>query len=324
MGSKRTRQKKVDSIAPGAPAPVPDDDLMDDLFSQLDSREQPVINQSTEQPAARSRLDPKGRFKARQVGARVPFHMAPPHSVLGQKGCCVRTIAYPSRSRSRSETGKGSERGGKRHQPNLPGVFPSDPRGMRRAGRCAHLTSSQVNPDGHCLFSAIADQLALLGILPASLANYAVVRQAASHYIFSHPDDFLPFLPPPAGADGLMTPALFESYCLAIRDTAEWGGEPEILALSRAYSVPIHVIQAGRPSVVVHDPHDPINVNGKRVIRISYHRRMYGLGEVRSQTVYPFTTLKCLVHSITILSDPEVLCLSSLRKCKEYSRQKNR
>ena len=185
------------------------------------------------------------------------------------------------------------------------------------------MTSSQVNPDGHCLFSAIADQLALLGILPPSQANYAIVRQAASHYIFSHPDDFLPFLPPPAGADGLMTPALFESYCLAIRDTAEWGGEPEIRALSRAYSVPIHVIQAGRPSVVIHDPHDPsaVHVNGKRAIRISYHRRMYGLGEVRRRHLsFHHTKMSC---SITILSDPEVLSPSSLRKCKEYSPQKN-
>jgi OTU domain-containing protein 6 len=145
-------------------------------------------------------------------------------------------------------------------------------------------TYLQINPDGHCLFSAIADQLALLGILPSSQANYAVVRQTASQYIYTHRDDFLPFLPPPPGLDGLMTPELFEGYCVAIRDTAEWGGEPEIRALCRAYRIPIHVIQAGRPPIVVHDPYDPAATNTKdkekHVIRISYHRRMYGLGEV--------------------------------------------
>lgn len=79
-----------------------------------------------------------------------------------------------------------------------------------------------------------------------------------------------------------MTPAGFETYCATIRDTAEWGGEPEILALSRAYNVPIHVVQGGRPSIVVHEPHNPLGVkfDDKYVVRISYHRRMYGLGEV--------------------------------------------
>ena len=130
-GSKKSRQKKVDSTASDAPTAVPDDDLMDDLFSQLDSREQPVVDQGAEQPsAARTRLDPRSRFKARQVGARVPFHKASPQSTLGQKGCCVRTVAYSSRSRGRSKVGKGSKRGGERHQQNLPRVLPSGPRGM--------------------------------------------------------------------------------------------------------------------------------------------------------------------------------------------------
>jgi OTU domain-containing protein 6 len=80
-----------------------------------------------------------------------------------------------------------------------------------------------------------------------------------------------------------MSPQQFESYCISIRDTGVWGGEPEILALSRAYNVPIHVVQSGSPSVVVHDPSgSPVeqDVRDKKVARISYHRKMYGLGEV--------------------------------------------
>lgn len=81
-----------------------------------------------------------------------------------------------------------------------------------------------------------------------------------------------------------MTPKQFEKYCADIRDTGVWGGEPEILALSRAYNVPIHVVQCGSPPVVVHNPSGaPIegDVQEKRAVRISYHRKMYGLGEVR-------------------------------------------
>lgn len=164
---------------------------------------------------------------------------------------------------------------------------------------CADLTnvSPKINPDGHCLFAAVADQLAILGILPRAQANYIVTRTAAANYIYTHPDDFLPFLPSIDGEDGvgatnagLISPKQFEIYCATIRDTGVWGGEPEILALSRAYNVPIHVIQSGTPPVVVHNPtgapdHDDGLDGTKKVVRISYHRRMYGLGEVRPVTI---------------------------------------
>jgi OTU domain-containing protein 6 len=160
--------------------------------------------------------------------------------------------------------------------------------------RHADLTSisPKINPDGHCLFAAVADQLAILGILPQAQANYVVTRATAATYIYTHPDDFLPFLPSIDGEDGigatdagLITPKQFDIYCAAIRDTGVWGGEPEILALSRAYNIPIHVIQSGTPPVVVHNPtgapdYDDGFDGSKKVVRISYHRRMYGLGEV--------------------------------------------
>lgn len=151
---------------------------------------------------------------------------------------------------------------------------------------------NQINPDGHCLFSAVGDQLALHNIVPSSQTGYPAVRYAASNYIYTHSDDFLPFLPSAGGEDGagatdvgFMSRAEFEQYCVTIRDTGAWGGEPEILALSRAYNVPIHVVQGGSPQVVVHNPigaPQDGDLTEKKVLRISYHRRMYGLGEVRT------------------------------------------
>lgn len=158
------------------------------------------------------------------------------------------------------------------------------------------LTFPQINPDGHCLYSAIADQLALLAIIPPIQANHATTRLAACNYMYSHPDDFIPFLPSTSGEDGpgalnagIISPKQFEYYCQAVRDTSEWGGEPEILALSRAFNVPIHVIQSGTPPIVIHNPtgtpYDG-DVRDKRIVRISYHRRMYGLGEVGQEIHY--------------------------------------
>jgi len=126
--------------------------------------------------------------------------------------------------------------------------------------------------------------------------------------MLTHPDDFIPFLPSQEDEgplnDGLMTPGSFERYCTSVRDTAIWGGEPEILALSRAYDIPIHVIQGGRPPVVVHDPgRVPIGgTDERRTVRISYHRKMYGLGE-HYNSLRPRGTLSQLSQKIqTILS----------------------
>jgi len=160
-----------------------------------------------------------------------------------------------------------------------------DPFLLRHRYVTSCLIFEKINPDGHCLFSAVADQLACLGVLQAPYANFKTTRLAASTYIYQHPSDFLPFLPSIDGEDGagatdagLMTMPAFERYCAQMRDTAIWGGEPEILALSKAYGIPIHVVQHGSPSIVKHEPGTTLNTN--QVIRISYHRRMYGLGEV--------------------------------------------
>lgn len=173
------------------------------------------------------------------------------------------------------------------------------------------LTFLQINPDGHCLFSAVADQLVLLGLILPAEATYANLRIAAANYIHSHPDDFLPFLPSSGGEDGagaldagMMNRAGFDSYCTSIRDTAVWGGEPEIVALSRAFNVPIHVVQGGQPPVVVHNPagDQQGSISAPGAVRISYHRKLYGLGEASINRLCSSATLfMIMIVSIIIL-----------------------
>ena len=115
---------------------------------------------------------------------------------------------------------------------------------------------------------------------------------AAANFIRSHPEDFLPFLPSSedGGDAGMLTPVQFEDYCSSITNTATWGGEPEIVALSRAFNIPIHIVQGGKPEIVVHEPDERTN---DKVVRISYHRKLYGLGEVSG-----WWSLSCLKSNL--------------------------
>jgi len=243
---------------------------MDDLFSQLDSKNHAVqaetatvlnemqINEVANGLEKAPKQDSKARHKARQArkAATLADKYAPTDEVAD--------------ARIQKEAA-------------------DEEKTINRLCEQLGVQLHEITPDGHCLFSAVADQLALLGILPASAANYTTVRRAAADYIQSHPDDFLPFLPSTEGEDavgstdaGLMTPPEFNKYCAQVRSSAVWGGEPEILALSRAYNIPIHVVQGEAPNIVVHSPTgDPTagTHQGEPTVLISYHRRLYGLGE---------------------------------------------
>jgi OTU domain-containing protein 6 len=123
-----------------------------------------------------------------------------------------------------------------------------------------------------------------------------ITRHAAADFILSHPDDFLPFLPSPEGEDGqgatgpgMMSLQGLQKYCDTIRNTGTWGGEPEITALARTFRIPIQVVQWGNPSIVTHLPESNAISQGRSVM-ISYHRRMYGLGEVSFSTTHTTTT----------------------------------
>ena len=154
------------------------------------------------------------------------------------------------------------------------------------------LKEVDINPDGHCLYSAIALQLDELGYglkpdpkrLPLQYPTearidsvkdprtdgYRAVRAVAADYMLEHMDDFQPFL----------DVSLYE-YTRRVKLTSDWGGQLEITAISRAYGVEINVIQSdGRIEQI--DPGDgsEVEANGsKRIIWLAYFRHTYSLGE---------------------------------------------
>ncbi|KAE8145352.1 hypothetical protein BDV25DRAFT_164865 [Aspergillus avenaceus] len=154
------------------------------------------------------------------------------------------------------------------------------------------LKQVEINPDGHCLYSAIAYQLEKLGVglrpdpnrivlEPPTRSRidtvtspqhdgYRAVRAVTADYISEHQDDFSPFMEEPV-----------DQYTRKIKLTAEWGGQLELLAIAKAYGVEINVIQGdGRIEKIEGDTeeYEP-EERRKRVIWLAYYRHTYGLGE---------------------------------------------
>ncbi|UNI20755.1 Ubiquitinyl hydrolase 1 [Purpureocillium takamizusanense] len=150
---------------------------------------------------------------------------------------------------------------------------------MKKAFAANDLVEKDIEPDGHCLFSAVADQLAHNAIpvrTPFAAAArtsasssttepaYRVVRRAAAAFMADNADDFAPFLEEE-----------LDAYVARVRDTAEWGGQLELTALARRYGAEIRVIQDGRTERIGEEEG---KVTGK-TLWLAYYRHGYGLGE---------------------------------------------
>ncbi len=160
---------------------------------------------------------------------------------------------------------------------NLPNLREKESKSMCKAYTLRGLTEHEIRSDGHCLYAAIADQLinhgvglkAPLDIEPredakSSSSDYQTTREVAAAYITQNSDDFSPFLEEP-----------LESYVKTIRETGEWGGHLEILALAKAYGVDINVLQADGKVAKIECGSKSSTV----ALWLAYYHHNYGLGE---------------------------------------------
>ncbi|NXD82812.1 OTU6B Deubiquitinase, partial [Halcyon senegalensis] len=131
-----------------------------------------------------------------------------------------------------------------------------------------HLEIKQIPSDGHCMYRAIEDQLKDR----QNSWTVATLRNQTAKYMQSHFDDFLPFLTNPNTGD-LYSREEFEKYCDDIANTASWGGQLELRALSHILQTPIEVVQMDSPPIIVGEEY-----SGKPIILV-YMRHAYGLGE---------------------------------------------
>ncbi|CAG8547991.1 2539_t:CDS:2 [Funneliformis mosseae] len=142
------------------------------------------------------------------------------------------------------------------------------------------LSIKEIKPDGHWqvflafqykiyLYNAISDQLQIKHNI---MTDYKELRRKTAAYMRENPDDFIPFLP--TKDDGICSPEQFSKYCDELENTAVWGGQLEIIAISKTFKLPVHLIQMNSPLMKISDD----EFLNKEPITISFHRHMYGLG----------------------------------------------
>lgn len=127
-----------------------------------------------------------------------------------------------------------------------------------------------IASDGNCLYNAIRNQLQITGRVDDDIQT---LRNKTADYILQNKDSLIFYMTNLDTGDCL-NDAEFEKYCLDLRNTAAWGGQIEISALSQILHVPIEVIQATGPPTVQGDD----KFKGPNLV-ITYHRNMYSLGE---------------------------------------------
>lgn len=157
---------------------------------------------------------------------------------------------------------------------SLPDLRDEERKSMRDAYIPRGLQEYEIRSDGHCLYAAIADQLQTTRLsrnqnsesnsyipLPG---DYKITRQVAADYISKHQDDFVPFLEEP-----------LDQYVKTIRETGEWGGHLEILALAKAYDVNINVLQGNGKVEKIEGGSDEDHDE----LWLAYYLHSFGLGE---------------------------------------------
>ncbi|XP_077447367.1 deubiquitinase OTUD6B isoform X1 [Stigmatopora argus] len=149
---------------------------------------------------------------------------------------------------------------GKRQLERLKLVEKLSPRG---------LGIKEISSDGHCMYRAVQDQLERRDKSEFSVKE---LRSRTAAHMRSHVDNFLPFLSNPDTGD-IYTAEDFEKYCNDVEHTAAWGGQLELQALSKVLQLPIEVLQADSPTIIIGEE------QGGEVITLIYMRHAYGLGE---------------------------------------------
>lgn len=140
---------------------------------------------------------------------------------------------------------------------------------------------NEIKPDGHCLYRAVENQLALQSRGSSPPYTYQELRKMVAAYMREHAPDFLPFFLSENEADGESEESLtkrFDNYCNEIESTAAWGGQLELGALTHCLKKHIMIFSGSFPDVEMGKEYKSGNETASSIM-LSYHKHAFGLGE---------------------------------------------
>lgn len=135
-----------------------------------------------------------------------------------------------------------------------------------------------IRPDGDCLYNSVAHQMNRATATPEIQGKD--VRRRAARFMLENRDDFVPFITNEQGDP--LDEFEYENYCGNVESEAKnggvWGGEPELIAISRSLERKIEVIQPEGRCITYGEEYPT------RPLTIVYQRHAYSLGEHYNST----------------------------------------
>ncbi|SCU94922.1 LADA_0G12310g1_1 [Lachancea dasiensis] len=167
---------------------------------------------------------------------------------------------------------------------NQPDLKQMEQDALEEVCRVNNLRQHDIQPDGHCLFASILDQMRARhqsnasycipsgyhkSLDPQDFDVYAL-RSLSSSYIREHAENFVPYL----FDEATLTIKDIDEYTKTMEESAQWGGEVEILALAKVLNCCISVMMSGRAT-------HRVNADEKTnpEIKLVYYKHSYALGE---------------------------------------------
>ncbi|SSD61825.1 related to OTU domain-containing protein 2 [Saccharomycodes ludwigii] len=149
------------------------------------------------------------------------------------------------------------------------------------------LKQVDIKPDGHCLFASILDQLKLRHsnvqhpyCFPQTYTKNTHIndldvydlRSLAACHIREHSNDFTPYL----FDESTMSLKDVNQYTKSLEETACWGGDVELMALSNIFQCCIAIISSGKSTIIINeDKFKSMNPE----LKLVYYKHSYALGE---------------------------------------------
>ena len=129
-----------------------------------------------------------------------------------------------------------------------------------------------IQPDGHCLYNAICDQL--IAVDAKHTYSMMELRRAVAEEMRRRRQEYQPFMFDEEACE-MMDDAGYTRYCDELERSAVWGGHVEIMAMANVLRRRICVVQSEQDVMRI-EPAEGEAEPGD--IWVSYHQHQYGLG----------------------------------------------